>query len=185
MITALKTFVSDLLSTIVFLVVFASTNNAPLAIGVSMAVGILQIAVEKLRGRPVATMQWASLGLVIVFGSASLFTHDNRFIMVKPTIIAFAIATVMLQKGWIDRYLPKEAHDHLPRGLIVASGYAWSFLIFALGVANFIIAMTCSFKVWAWYNSVVPLAAQLSAFGLQYAIFRLIGARRARRAAAA
>ena len=46
MFTALKAFVSDLLSTIVFLIVFASTNDAPLAVGVSIAVGVLQVAVE-------------------------------------------------------------------------------------------------------------------------------------------
>ena len=73
--------------------------------------------------------------------------------MVKPTIIAFAISAVMLQKGWLDRYLPQEAHDHLPRSLIIASGYAWSGLIFALGVANFVVAMTYGFKVWAWYTA--------------------------------
>jgi intracellular septation protein len=184
MMTALKTFISDLLSTIVFLAIFASTNNAPLAIGVSMAVGVLQVVVLKLRGRPVATMQWASMGLVIVFGSASLVTHDNRFIMIKPTIIAFAIGAVMLQKGWMDRYLPQIAHDNLPRSLIVGAGYAWSALIFTLGIANFIIATTYSFKVWAWFNAVVPVSAEIAAFFVQYATFRIVGRRRARRAAA-
>jgi intracellular septation protein len=185
MLTALRTFVSDLLSTIVFLVVFSITANAPLAIGISIGAGVLQVVVEKLRGRPVATMQWASMGLVIVFGSASLYMHDTRLMMIKPSIVAVAVAAVMLQKGWMDRYLPQEAHDHLPRGLIIASGYAWSALIFALGVANFIVAMTCSFKMWAWFSGVVPLSAQIAAFLLQYATFRIVGRLRARRTVAA
>lgn len=185
MLTALKAFVSDLLSTIVFLIIFASTGNAPLAIGISIGTGVLQVVVEKIRRRPVATMQWASMGLVIVFGTASLFTHDNRFIMMKPTVVAFAIAAVMLQKGWMDRYLPQEAHDRLPRGLIVAAGYAWSALIFALGVANFVIAMQYSFKTWAWFNGVVPMSAEIAAFAVQYATFRIVGRLRARRAVAA
>jgi len=185
MITALKTFLSDLLSTIVFLIVFASTSDAPLAVGISIAVGVLQVAVEKIRGRPVATMQWASLALVLVFGGAAIFTHDTRFVMVKPTLINFAIAAVMLQKGWLDRYLPQEAHDHLPRSLIVASGYAWSGLLFALGIANFVIAMTCSFKVWAWYTGIVPLSVEIAGFGLQYMTFRIVGMRSARRSVAA
>jgi len=185
MMTALKTFLSDLLSTIVFLIVFASTNDAPLAVGVSIAVGVLQVAVEKVRGRPVATMQWASLVLVLAFGGAAIFTHNARFVMVKPTLINFAIAAVMLQKGWLDRYLPQDAHDHLPRGLIIASGYAWSGLLFALGIANFVIAMTYSFKVWAWYTGIVPMSVEIAAFGLQYATFRVVGRLRARRLAAA
>jgi len=185
MLTALRTFLSDLLSTFTFLAVFAWTGNAPLAIGVSIGVGVLQVVVEKLRRRPVATMQWASMGLVIVFGGASLFMHDNRFIMMKPTVVAFAIAAVMLQKGWMDRYLPQEAHDRLPRGLIIGAGYAWSALIFSLGVANFVIAMTYSFKTWAWFNGVVPVSAEIAAFALQYAIFRIVGRLRARRTVAA
>lgn len=185
MITAVKTFVSDLLSTIVFLIVFASTNDAALAVGVSIAVGVLQVVVEKVRRRPVAAMQWASLALVLVFGGAALFTNNPRFVMVKPTLIGFAIAAVMLQKGWLDRYLPQEAHDHLPRSLIIASGYAWSALIFALAIANFVIATTCSFKVWAWYTGVVPLSVEIAAFGLQYLTFRIVGRRHARRSVAA
>lgn len=185
MMTALKAFVSDLLSTIVFLIVFASTGDAALAVGISIAVGVLQVAVEKARRRPVAAMQWASLALVLVFGGAALLTHDTRFVMVKPTLINFAIAAVMLQKGWLDRYLPQQAHDHLPRGLIIASGYVWSGLLFALGIANFVIAMTCSFKVWAWYTGIVPTSVEIAAFGLQYLAFRFVGVRHARRSAAA
>lgn len=185
MLTALRTFASDLLSTIVFLVLYSVTGNAPLSIGISIGTGVLQVLIEKLRGRPVAAMQWASMELVIVFGGASLYMHDPRFMMVKPSIIAIAISAVMLQKGWLDRYLPQEAHDHLPRGLIIASGYAWSALIFALGVANFVVAMTYGFKVWAWYSSIVPLCVQLAAFFLQYATFRIVGRLRARRHSAA
>jgi len=37
--------------------------------------------------------------LVVVMGSASLITHDPRFVMVKPSIGAFAIACVMLRRG--------------------------------------------------------------------------------------
>lgn len=180
MITALRTFFSDLLSTIVFLAVYASTNDAPLAIGVSIATGVLQIAVEKLRGRPVAAMQWASMVLVLVFGGAALVTHNERFMMVKPTLINFAIGAVMLQKGWLDRYLPQRAHDHLPRGLIIASGYAWAGLMFAMGIANFAVATTCTFRVWAWYTAVVPLCVQIAAFVLNYATFRIVGTLRAR-----
>lgn len=185
MIQALRTFISDLLSTIVFLVLFAVTKDAPLAIGVSIGAGVLQVAVEKLRGRPVAAMQWMSMGLVIVFGTISLIAHDNRFIMVKPTIIAFAVGTVMLQKGWLDRYLSEIVHINVPRRVIVASGYGWAALIFALGIANFVIAWTCPFKIWAWYSSTVPTTAQLTAFGIQYLTFRTIVARKLRASAPA
>ena len=185
MFTALKVFASDLLSSIVFVVVYALTGNVPLVICVSIGVGIAQVAIEKLRGRPVSTMQWASMGLVVVFGGASLLTNDNRFIIIKHSIVSFAIGTVMLQKGWLDRYLPQVAHDNLPRGLIVGGGYAWAALLFALGTANYIVGTRYSFAVWTWYNSVVPLTAELTGFFLLFAIFRTVGILRRRRMAAA
>lgn len=178
---ALKAFLNDLLSTIFFLGLFALTRNALLATSVAIAAGVLQIAFEKWRGRPIEAMQWLSMVLVIVFGSAALLTHDNRFIMAKPTLINFAIGAVMLKRGWLDRYLPEIVHAMVPKGVIIGSGYAWSGLMFVLGVVNFAVALALGFKTWAIFTSIVPLAAQLTGFGLQYLTFRAIIVRKFRK----
>ena len=52
-------------------------------------------------------MQWMSLGLVVVLGGATMLTQSPRFMMIKPTIVHFAVATVMLRRGWMLRYLPE------------------------------------------------------------------------------
>lgn len=182
---ALKTFMSDLLSTLVFLALFALTGNALLTTAVSIGVGIAQIAIEKWRGRPVEAMQWLSMGLVLVFGGAALLTHDSRFIMVKPTLIHFAVGAVMLKPGWLDRYLPEIAHANVPRKVIVASGFVWAAMMFLMGIANLAVAMTCTVATWALFNSAVPLALNFAGFGLQYAVFRIIVVRKRRAAAPA
>jgi hypothetical protein len=56
--------------------------------------------------------------------------------------------------------------------------------LFAVGVANFVVAITCSVKIWVWYNATVPLALELTAFGVQYLVFRVIVIRKRRRVAA-
>lgn len=91
----------DLLSTIVFVVLFSLTKSLYLATGLAIAIGVGQVVLLKLRGRPVDAMQWLSLGLVVVMGGATLLTHDRHFIMVKPTIIYLAVGAVMLKPGWI------------------------------------------------------------------------------------
>jgi len=182
---ALKTLFEDLLSTIVFVTVFAITGNAVLTTVIAIGIGIGQIALEKLRGRPVATMQWLSMGLVLVFGGLSLVTHDSRFIMVKPTLIRFAVGAVMLKRGWLDRYIPEIVHHYVPQNVIIGSGYAWAFMMFALGIANFAIAMTMSVKAWAMFNMMAPLALEFTGFGLQYMIFRTIVRYNMRRGAVA
>ena len=68
----------------------------------------------KLTGRPIDAMQWLALGLVLVLGAATLITQDSRFIMVKPTVVHWAIGAVMLRHGWMTRYLPPIARDNLP-----------------------------------------------------------------------
>jgi intracellular septation protein len=67
-------------------------------------------------------MQWGSLALVIVLGGATITTRDGHFIMIKPSIIHFAVAAIMLRRGWMGRYLPRIATDNLPESIIVGAG---------------------------------------------------------------
>jgi intracellular septation protein A len=119
--------------------------------------------------------------LVVVFGGLALVTQDRRFMMVKPSLIYFAIGGVMLKRGWMDRYLPQIAHDNLSPGTIVFAGYAWAALMFAVALGNLAVVWLCDFAMWSLYISVVPLAAKFAGFGVQYVIFRALVVRRIRR----
>src|ERR1700730_15653614 len=44
---------------------------------------------------------------VVVLGGATMLAQSPRFTMVEPTIVHFAIAAVMLRRGWTLRYLPE------------------------------------------------------------------------------
>ena len=172
--TALAQLLSDFLSAIVFLVIYGATDNLYLATGAAIAVSIVQFAAAKIRGQPLDPMQWLVLGMVIVLGSATLITQDSRFIMVKPSIIHFAVGAVMLRRGWMMRYLPPIVRDNVPESVLVGAGYAWAALMFALGALNIVIAVTLPFAVWAWFISVGAIGAKVVAFLVQYAIFRTI-----------
>jgi intracellular septation protein A len=182
---ALKALFADMLSTIVFLALFAITGSVLLTTAIAIGVGIVQIAVEKWRGRPVEIMQWLSMGLVLVFGGASLLTHDDRFIMIKPTLIYAAVGTVMLRPGWQGRYLPEIVHAHVPEGVLVGCGYAWAAMMFAIALGNAAIVTFADRPAWVLYNSVVPLAGKFGLFGMQYLVFRTFIRGRLKRQAAA
>jgi intracellular septation protein len=117
-------------------------------------------------------MQWASLALVVVLGAASLITNDPRFAMVKPSIGAFAIACVMLKPNWMGRYLPPIVRENVSARILIAWGYVWSALIFALGLANLFVALMLGPKIWAWYTAFIPISAQLGLFLIQYGTLR-------------
>jgi intracellular septation protein len=180
--TALRQLASDFLSAIVFLIAYGLSDDIYLATALAIAVGIAQFAAAKVRGRPIDAMQWLALGLVLVLGAATLITHDSRFIMVKPTIVHWAIGAIMLRRGWMIRYLPPIARDNLPERVMVSAGYAWAALMIVLGVLNLIIATAFDFRVWAWFISFGAVGAKVVAVLAQYAVFRAIVRRKLRAA---
>ncbi len=168
----MRQFANDLLSTLVFVGLFLLLDDVRIATLAAMAAGAAQIVYFKATGRPVDAMLWMSLALVVVFGSVTLHLDDPRFIMVKPSIIHFAIAAVMLRRGWIGRYLPPIAKENLPERMVTAWGYGWAALMVTLGIANIAVALLASPKVWAFFAGVVLVGAKLAMFALQYVIFR-------------
>ena len=165
---AFKPLLSDFLSTIVFVALSAATGNVTLAIIVAMATGIVQIALIFLRGKRPEPMQWASLALVVVLGSLSLWTADARFVMLKPSIGGIAIGSVMLRRGWQSRYLPAIVTGNVSPVALTAWGYAWAALIFVLAGANLYVALALGQKTWLWFTAFVPIPVQIAMFLVQY-----------------
>jgi intracellular septation protein A len=177
-----KQLFADFFSTIVFLAIWAATGNIYVATGVAIAGGIGQFALMRYQGRTLDVMNWASLGLVIVLGGATMLTHDPRFVMMKPSIAHFAVAAVMLRRGWMLRYLPPFVKEHVSANAIVAAGYCWAALMLVLGLMNIAIAGTGDMRLWAWFVSVGATGAKIVAFGVQYLILRAIIYRKIRAA---
>jgi intracellular septation protein len=175
---ALRQLLSDFLSAILFLGVYALSGNLFAAAGIAVAAGLAQFARLWLTRRRVEPMQRMSLGLVIVLGGATMLTQSPRFMMIKPTIVHFAVAAVMLRRGWMLRYLPEIVLRNVPEPTIIAAGYAWAALLAALGLANLIIALRFDFATWVWFVSVGAVGAKLVAFALQYGVFRTIARQR-------
>jgi intracellular septation protein A len=165
------------------LVAYLLTKNLLVAVALSMAVGIAQLAVLNLKRRRIDIMHWISLVLVLALGAATFFTQDSRFVMAKPSIIHFAIGAVMLRRGWMVRYLPPIVTDNVPEQVLIANGYAWAALMFGLGLLNLFVALHYSITVWAWFISFGAIGAKVAAFLLQYLMFRTLIRRKLRAAA--
>jgi intracellular septation protein A len=170
---------TDFLSTIVFLVLYLSTDNVLLATSVAIAGALAQVAYSRLKGKPLGFMTYASLALVIVLGSATLLTNDPRFVLAKPSIAHFAIGAIMLKRGWMLRYVPPIAAETIPEYVTIA-GYAWAALMFLLGLGVIAVASTGDIKLWAFYVSVVAIGANVTAFAVQYVAFRVLVTNRLR-----
>jgi len=178
-----KWIAADLFSTLLFVGLFALTGSVYVATGLAIVAGIAQLAWLKLRGSPIDAMQWMSLGLVVVFGGASLITHDPHFVMFKPTLIYAALGVVMLKPGWIVRYQPPLA-VRWSRDVAMVFGYVWAGLMFATGALNLALVAHGDTKLWGWFLGVFPIASKLALFAVQYALTRAIVIRRMRAAGA-
>jgi intracellular septation protein len=173
---------ADFFSTILFLAIYLATDNVLLATGVAIAGAVAQVIYSRVKGKELGYMTWASLALVIVLGSATLLTHDPRFVLAKPAIGHFAIGTIMLKRGWMLRYLPPIVTQTIPEYAMLA-GYAWAALMFALGAGTIGVAMTGDMKLWTFYVTVVLIGAKIAAFAIQYIAFRVLVGSRLRAAA--
>jgi intracellular septation protein A len=176
---AAKLLLLDMASTVFFLVVFLLSKNIPLAVALGVALGVAQIGWEFVRKRPIDTMQWLSLFLVVGAGTATLITNDPRFVMVKPSLIYLVVGVVMLKPGWMNRYLPPVAKELVP-DLAFIFGFVWSGLMFFSAALNVIVALNFSVVTWASFMSVYGIVSKLGLFLIQYAVMRYVGIRRRR-----
>jgi intracellular septation protein len=177
--TAARLLALDLASTLVFLVLFLLTHNTALAVGLGVAFGVVQIGVQMVRGKRIDTMEWLSLFLVVAAGTATLLTHDPRFVLFKPSVIYAIVGVVMLKPGWLNRYLPEIAQKVVP-DVAVKVGYAWAGLMFVSAAVNAIVALTCEITTWAVVMPIFGIVSKIVVFLGGFAALRLTARRRIR-----
>jgi intracellular septation protein len=144
-------FLFDLFPVILFFVAFKLFDiyvATAVAIGATMA----QVGWLKLRGRTVDTMLWASLGIIAVFGGATLALHDETFIKWKPTVLYWLFAVVLaggellfhrnLIRGLLGKQL--ELPEHTWRRV----NWSWIGFFTCMGALNLFVAYNFSTETW-------------------------------------
>jgi intracellular septation protein A len=172
LLTAIRPLAWDFLPTIAFAALTAAHVDVRVATAAAVGVGLLQLLVVRATGRSVGLLQWAGLGLAIVFGAASFATPDARFVMLKPTLIYAAVGVIMLKPGWMLRYLPDHVREEAA-GLVLGWGYVWAGLMFLSAGLNFAVAIWAT-KQWPLFIAVFPLWSKLGLFAIQYSSMRVV-----------
>lgn len=167
---AIRPLLNDLFSSLIFAVLMALGVGVGPATAAAIAIAIGHVILMKVLKRPIASLQWASLALVLTLGSASLYLHDARFLMVKPTVIYLIIATVMLQRGWMLRYMPPIARGH-GEPVMIVFGYVWAGLMLLSAVFNLVVAIYAP-ALWPTYLAVFPIGSKLTLFAIQFVTVR-------------
>lgn len=122
-----------------------------LATLVAIVASIGQIGWVKLRGHSVETMMWISLGIIVVFGGATLWLHDERFIKWKVTVLHWLFSAIILGAPLFGRNVIKSlmgAQVELPDLVWSRLNASWGGFFAFMGVANLVVAFNFSTETW-------------------------------------
>jgi intracellular septation protein len=172
-----RLLVSDLASTILFLIVLLVTKDLILAVALGVGLGVVQISWLMVRRKPIDSMQWLSVGLVVASGVATMLTNDARFVMLKPSVIYCIAGAFMLRPGWMNRYLPPIAIQLVP-DVVYVFGFVWAGLMFASAALNIMLVQILDPLTWSAVLSAWGIASKIALFLFQYVAMRMMGRRR-------
>ena len=122
-----------------------------LATLVAIVASIGQIGWVKLRGHPVETMMWVSLGIIVVFGGATLWLHDESFIKWKPTVLYWLFGGIILGSTLFGRNVIKglmAEQMELPAPAWGRLNASWGGFFIFMGLANLFVAFNFSTDDW-------------------------------------
>lgn len=144
-------FLSDLFPVLLFFGTYWFSRDMFIATSVAIAATVLQVAIAWLRHRKVETMQWVSLGLIVVLGGATLLLHDKHFIMWKPTVLYWVMGTGLLVgelagKNGIRTLVGQQLE--LPSAVWRKLNYAWVAFFALMGALNLFVAYYFSEDTW-------------------------------------
>jgi intracellular septation protein len=144
-------FLFDLFPVLLFFVAF-KLADIYVATGVAIAATFLQVGWLKLRRKRVDPMLWASLGIIAVFGGATLALQDETFIKWKPTVLYWLLGAVLagaalaFRRNLIRSMLSEQVQ--LPDPVWARLNWSWVGFFAFMGALNLYVAYNYSTDLW-------------------------------------
>ena len=133
---------------------FVAYKLADLYVATAVAIGAsaLLMGGMRIRGLPIDKMQWLSLGLIVVFGGATLLLQDERFIKLKPSLLygLFGLGLLIPQLFMGTRLIEKLLADkvQLPEAAWARLNAAWGLFFLFMAGLNLYVAAAFSTDTW-------------------------------------
>jgi intracellular septation protein len=122
------------------------------ATGVAIVATFAQIAWLKHSTGKVEPMQWVSLGVIVLFGGATIALHNDTFIKWKPTVLYWLMGgTLLVGQVFFRRNLVKSLMgSQLELDDPVWRVVNWSWIVFfaAMGAINLWVAFHFDTDTW-------------------------------------
>jgi len=148
------------------------------ATAVAIVATIAQITYLRLRHGKVQAMQWLGLGVIVLFGGATLLAHSETFIKWKPTVLYWLMGGALLlgQLVWRKNFIQSLMGEQLtlPAPVWLRLNWAWSGFFAVMGILNLWVAYTfdtatwVNFKLFGGMGLMIAFAIGQSVYLLRY-----------------
>ena len=122
------------------------------ATGVAIVATIAQIAWLRYSTGKIEPMQWLSLGIIVLFGGATILAHDDTFIKWKPTVLywlmggTLAGGMLFFRRNFVKSLMG--AQLQLPDAAWRAMNWSWTGFFAVMGVLNLWVAFNYDTNTW-------------------------------------
>ena len=144
------------------------------ATAVVMAAMTVQVVGLVAMRKKVSGIQWFTLGVILLFGAATLLLRDPTFIKWKPTVINWMFAVLLLAGPAVmgKNFLRLMLQEHMtaPDKVWSQLNVAWAVVFVLIGALNLVIAFNFSERIWGFFK-VFGITGLLLIFSVAQALY--------------
>lgn len=171
----MKKFLFDLFPLILFFVAFKFADIYT-ATAAAIIAAVVQFIWLKVTGKTIEATHWINLSVIVIFGGATLFFHNDVFIKWKPTVLYWLFGGILLVGKWVfKRNLMRKvlgAQIQMPEAIWDKLNLSWAGFFAVSGALNLYVAFSGQFTESQWVNfKVFGLMALLLVFAVAQSIW--------------
>jgi intracellular septation protein len=127
-----------------------------LATAVAIVASLLQVVWQLVQKRRVDAMLWVSVIVIVIFGGATIWLHDETFIKWKPSILYSLFAAILAggrlfaQRNFVQTLLGEKIV--LPAPVWSRLLWAWVGFFIAMAAINLIVAYSVPTATWVSFK---------------------------------
>lgn len=152
----MKKFLFDLFPLILFFAAFKLTDDIFIATATAIGAAVVQFAWLKLSGKKIEATHWINLTVIVVFGGATLYFHNDAFIKWKPTVLYWLFGGILLGARLLfSRNLMKAlmgGQITLPQAVWDRLNTSWALFFGVAGALNLYVAFSGHYTESQWVN---------------------------------
>lgn len=124
-----------------------------IATSVAVITTIIQVLWLKITHQKIEPSTWLSLVVIVVFGGATLYLHDETFIKWKPTVLYWLFAIILLAGRLFKRNFIRQlmgSQLQLPETAWNKINTSWAIFFIIVGIINVYVAFSGHFTTEQW-----------------------------------